>query len=239
MISFIIPTLNEAKDIEKTLRMLQTYNGPHEIIVSDGKSDDDTVAIARSYTDHVIVAADRSKQSIAINRNAGAARATGEFLVFVDADMEIPNANAFFARALAYFEDPKLVGLCPQVRVHPEGETFADRIVMMFINWCIMYPQNNILGRGAASGEFQMVRRTAFEKVGGYNERLVVAEDVDFFVRLSKCGRTRFAGELLVYNNGRRPHKLGWPRLLYLWSINILWVTLFHKSAQTEWEPIR
>ena len=55
MISFIIPTLNEEKTIEKTLKNLSEYFGEKEIIVSDGRSSDKTIEIAKKYTDKVII----------------------------------------------------------------------------------------------------------------------------------------------------------------------------------------
>ena len=54
-ISFVIPTLNEGKAIEGTLKCLLEYGGPKEIIVSDGASKDDTVAIAKRYGAKAVV----------------------------------------------------------------------------------------------------------------------------------------------------------------------------------------
>ena len=86
MLSFIIPTLNEHQTIERTLRCLSGYSGDHEIIVSDGNSSDDTVEICRRFTDRIVVHDEPRRQTIAEARNAGAAAARGNHLVFVDAD---------------------------------------------------------------------------------------------------------------------------------------------------------
>lgn len=239
MISFIVPTLNEASVIERLLKSLQTYSGKCEIIVSDGKSEDRTVEIARKYTDHVLLATDRDKQSISINRNKGAANAVGEFLVFLDADIIVENPDAFFKEALNFFEkNPRLVGLSCPVRIMPELETATDRFIMFVVN-LIFRVQNNILHVGAASGEFQMVRNSAFKKVGGYDENLAVAEDIEFFQRVAKIGTTLCVKSLLLWNTGRRPHKLGWPRLIYYWIINFFYMTFLKRSAHKEWQPIR
>ena len=71
MISFVIPTLNEMKTIEKTLRSVWGYSGEHEIIISDGNSRDGTVEMARRYTDKVIVHDKPGRQTIAMARNIG------------------------------------------------------------------------------------------------------------------------------------------------------------------------
>ena len=99
MISFVIPTLNEIKTIEQTLQCLTAYSGTHEIIISDGNSKDGTVDICRKYTDNVIVYDKPDRQTIAMARNMGAADAKGEYLVFLDADVVIPDIDRFFEAA--------------------------------------------------------------------------------------------------------------------------------------------
>ena len=113
MISIIIPTLNEAKIIELTLRMLTaTLTLPHEVIVSDGRSSDRTAELAARYANTVVVFSGEGRQTIAAGRNDGAKAAAGDFLVFLDADCVIPEPDRFFTQALAYFErNPELVGL--------------------------------------------------------------------------------------------------------------------------------
>ena len=84
-----------------------------------------------------------------------------------------------------------------------------------------------------------MVRKEAFRKVGGFDEKLVVCEDQTLFYRLSKIGRTRADLSLVVYEQGRRAHAMGWLRLYYVWAINILSVVLFRRSLDREWKEIR
>ena len=239
MISFIIPTKNEGKTLEKTLRCLIRYSGSREIIVSDGRSTDETAAIAEKYADQVIEYKGIGKQGIAAGRNAGAAAAKGDLLLFLDADMCIDKPDDFFGAAIACFEkDSGLVGLTVNLRVFPEMATWADRFIFGALS--IQYRlENNFFGIGAASGEFQMVRANAFRRVGGYNERLAAAEDHDLFRRLRKIGRTRFEKTLTVFHTGRRAHAVGWPKLLLTWAINGLSVLIFKRSASKEWEEVR
>src|SRR5258708_34974915 len=128
MISFIIPTLNEGKIIEETLESLLLYTGEKEIIVSDGHSSDKTVEIAERYS--TVVRHDGSfRQTIAAGKNAGAKVAHGKYLVFLDADVSIPDINSFFQRAIDLFNsNDKLVGLAVPIKVLQENETIMDKI---------------------------------------------------------------------------------------------------------------
>lgn len=238
MISIVIPTKNEERYLASTLAALKSY-ADCEIIVSDGRSTDDTVEIARRYADRVVVATGSERQTIAAGRNLGAAQAQGEFLVFLDADVEIPDPPAFFERALALFErDPQLVATAVALRVRSESASWMDQIVFVSAGW-LMALFNNLLGIGAAQGEFQMIRADAFRRVGGYRADLVAAEDHDLFHRLSHLGRTRMELGLVVYHTGRRAHKIGWPKLLWQWAVDCAAYVFINRSVRKEWEVVR
>jgi len=238
MISFIIPAFNEEKLIGKLLELLSNYHGDHEIIVSDDNSTDTTVDIARKYTDKVVLN-QSGKRGVAANRNRGAKIARGEYLVFIDADMFLNNPDAFFKKTTDVFlKNKDIVALTVFIRIFKDMETFADKIVMRVINYLNLI-MNNFLGIGAASGEFQMMRADAFRKVDGFNENLVAGEDNDMFRRLTKVGRTYSEKSLAVFNDGRRPHKVGWPKLLCIWTGNTIWPWIFGKSKSKIWTEIR
>ncbi|MCT7657357.1 glycosyltransferase [Mycobacterium deserti] len=239
VISFVIPTLNERRTIETTLQSLSGYSGPHEIIVSDGNSKDGTVEVCRKYTDTVIVYTKPARQTIAMARNMGAAAATGDYLVFVDADVVIPDIDRFFDQAHQAFRAERgLVALTCRYQVSSEAARPVDRVffTMLGLQFLLL---NNILRIGAAGGEFQMIKADAFRKVDGFNESLAAAEDMDLFQRLSKIGRTRFVKNLTVYHTGRRAHAVGWPKLVWEWFSNTMSVWLFKRSASKEWKEIR
>ena len=83
-ISVIIPTLNEGKYLENCLKSLKKQKfKDYEIIIADGLSTDNTVEIAKKYTKKVISSKDKS---IGAGRNKGVKIASGEILVFTDAD---------------------------------------------------------------------------------------------------------------------------------------------------------
>lgn len=240
MISFIVPTRNEEKALERTLTALAAYSGPKEIIVSDGCSTDGTLDIARRYADVVVTHEGPGRQNIAQGRNAGAQTAHGDILVFVDADVIIEDIDEFFANALSRFERyPNVCGLTVTCRVFPEDETFMDWLIFGAILPFSFYVQNNLVRTGGSTGEFQMVRAEAFRKIGGYDEQLVTTEDIDLFWRLAKVGRTVFPLDLIVHHTGRRAHTVGWPKLLRNWLIDFVSALMFHRSHTQEWEVIR
>ena len=241
MISIIFPTLNEESCIGDSIRALKSKLTviPYEIIISDGRSTDRTVEIAKSLADKVIEYTGTTRQNIAMGRNAGAKAAGGEYLVFMDADSRINDPDMFFTEAIRQFDnDPRLVALTARLKVYPELETKADRIIWSILAFNLRV-MNNVLHKGESTGEFQMIRRNIFESLHGFREDLVTREDADMFLRLSKVGRTFWDGSLTVFHSGRRAHKIGWPKLLKTWVLNSIWVVLFNKAHAEEWTVVR
>lgn len=241
MLSIIIPTRNEEKIIGETLKKLRDGITEHafELIVADGGSTDRTIEIAHRYADVVLEFHEKERKTIAWGKNKGAQAAKGDMLLFIDADIALPQPNELLRAALARFAaDPKLVGLTANLRVFPGMETFADWFFFGMVNrdhWL----NNNVFQSGSASGEFQMIPKRAFDQVHGYKDYLPVAEDNDMFRRLAEIGHTRIARDLTAYHTGRRAHEVGWPRLLREWLVNYLSVRFFDRSHHKEWYEVR
>ena len=236
--SIIVPTFNEERIIAKTLGAIRHHlsNIDYELIVTDDGSTDRTCEIAERYADRV-VRLTGPKGTIGANRNRGARVAHGEYLVFVDADISIPRAQDCFAAIAADFKDnPRLVAMTVKITCAPGEERVVDAIVHGILSGVFWF-MNSVLRIGAASGEFQAIRRDAFEKLHGYRESLPAGEDNELFVRLSRLGRTQIDLRLTAYRDNRRIKQLGWPRLLKLWMVNYCSVALFHRSHATEWPP--
>lgn len=240
MISIVIPTYNEEKIIETTVRQFASLDRKDfEVIVSDSRSADRTVAIAKEFADHVVVLAEGQKRGIAQGRNDGARVARGEYLVFVDADIAVPDPTNFFKKALRAFADhPKLVAITGRIEVAPDKATTSDKIVCLLrnVNFATV---NNVFGGGMSAGEFQMIRTATFREAKGFNEKLVAAEDIDLFGRLAKMGQVRTVWALAVYETGRRFHQVGAWTTLYGWIKNTLYSWIFKRAAVKEWEAIR
>ncbi|MEK7575253.1 MAG: glycosyltransferase [Patescibacteria group bacterium] len=240
MISIIIPTLNEIFVIERTLQgLLRSSKYRFEIIVTDGGSTDGTIEIAKKYADKVVIHNGLKRQTIGEGRNVGAFEAKGKYLIFLDADITIIDIDTFFDTVLKFISaKPEVTAFTGHLRVLAKHETFSDRIFFSLVNF-IHLVQNNFLKNGAASGEFQVIRKDMFEKLGGYRTDLPAGEDQEFFRRISKAGKTHFHRDLSVYHTGRRAHKIGWARLLSLWVVNDFYVRFLGRSASKVWEEIR
>jgi len=239
-ISFVVPTLNEGKTLESmltSLRKLTAFN--YEIVVSDGGSTDDTLAVAHRLADVVVENTSGARQNIAIGRNAGARAASGEYLVFMDADVYIPDMDTFFTRALGYLRaHPGCSGYVVYLAVLPEFRTRADAFFhFMYNRW--LYFMNDILRSPLSQGEFQLVPAHYFKQNGGYNEAITSSEDMELFIKLAKLGSIHIDPHLTAYHTGRRAHKIGWIKMLSMWTVNGIMVKFFHRSVSKEWTVIR
>ncbi len=240
MISIIIPTFQEEKYIRDCILQFRSLSIPHEVIVSDDGSTDKTVEIARELGVKVLTS-EKRYLTIAMNRNAGAKIATGDYLAFFDADSRIKDrdANGFFDKALNDFARmPELVAITGSFWVLPTMATFMDRTVYTIFN-IVHRIKNNVLHIGEAPGKFQLIKRDAFYRIAGYREDLVSREDADLFQRLNVIGRTLADQHLTIYHYGRRSRALGWPKLLWIWMRDALLVATQGKSGSKEWVAFR
>src|SRR3989344_3001179 len=122
IISIIIPTLREGPFLERTLKNLDSLKLPHEIIITDGGSTDETLDIAREYTDTITIWDQPRRQTFGEAKNAGAALATGTFLVFIDADVLVPEPQKFFEETLEAFDkNEKLLGITVPLKPYSEN----------------------------------------------------------------------------------------------------------------------
>ena len=172
-ISIIIPILNEAKILDKTLSQLQLELGHHELIIVDGGSSDDSTRIAEKYGEVITSARGRAKQL-----NAGAAAATGDILLFLHADI--------------WLEPEALVAVETALSSGYIGGGFRQKIDGKRILYRMIEIAGNIRGKYLKvfygdSGIF--VARTDFEKIGGFPD-LPILEEMEFSKSLRKLGKT-------------------------------------------------
>jgi glycosyltransferase involved in cell wall biosynthesis len=183
LVSFVIPVLNGERDIARCLRSIQRLHclpEAYEVIVIDNGSTDRTLHIVRELGfDSLVV----PNVHISVLRNYGVARAEGDFIAFVDADVEL--TPDWLHNGLAGFEDQQVVasGCFPGV---PKGATWVQKAWDAHqrgrqrthtphpVAWL---PSMNLI-----------VRRKDFLAVSGFNERLRTTEDVDLCYRLGLHG---------------------------------------------------
>jgi len=179
-ISFIIPAKNEEKriiDCLESICSLENNNNQIEIIVIDNGSIDNTVLIAQKCGALVYV-----KPNITIGemRNYGAAKAKGDLLVFVDADVVL--SKRYIVSALEQVSDTSIGIITGRIGT-PSKSTWVQRAwdlnrqkskPIMFIDW--------------ASSMNMIIRKEVFFEVGGFTPGLITCEDVDISRKVISAG---------------------------------------------------
>lgn len=182
-VSFVIPAHNEALNIERTLASIQRATAAafspagitHDVIVVDDDSRDQTGALARAAGARVVRVRLRRIGRV---RNAGAREASGDVLIFVDADTEI-EAPLLSAAILALRRGAVGGGACGSWR---ESAPWWGRWILFQWNMtsCMLR---------VAAGAFFFVRRADFEAVGGFDPAYYCAEEVVLSRALKQRGR--------------------------------------------------
>ena len=193
-ISLVIPAFNEERLLGDSLREIRramaafTERGwETELIVCDNNSTDRTPAIAREAGAQVVF---EPINQIARARNTGAAAATGDWLVFVDADS------------------------------HPSRELFADVAFQIKSGKClaggstVIMETRSLIGRLGAgiwnrvsrwrrlmAGSFIFVETKAFREVGGFNNELFAAEELDLSTKLKALGKRQGRRVVILHRN--------------------------------------
>ncbi|MDP2637137.1 MAG: glycosyltransferase family A protein [bacterium] len=243
-ISYIIPAYNEEKYIGQCVRSVlnQSHVADFEVIVVDNNSKDRTSQIVREQFPSVVLIQE-IKQGMTVARNRGAREATGDILVFFDADVKVP--LSWEGRMLERFSQRKnLVGVSGPYRFYdlPKRYKFIE-----FIDFHVLYPfvgeliLKKILKRGALwNGGNLAVKKEAFDKVGGFSEAIVFyGEDSDLAKKIMREGEISFLQSLWVWSSARRllkgdPIKEG---LRYV--SQYAWFLATNKSRAKSYEEVR
>ena len=226
-LSIIVPTLNEEKRIEYTLRELRKLAPDAELIIADGGSNDHTREIARRVADKVILSTKEGEhKSIGAGRNAGARGASAPLFLFNDADT-LPQ-KAFIDALRSAFDDERVLGA--GCRVMPDEKNFLVRLVFRFFNFIIRV--SAWMGSPAISGNCVAYRANAFWKIKGFDEEMEASEDQDLSVRMSRVGRVLFFNEYTAFTSSRRLKKFGWFGLFFDWGKTTLNFVLGRKNRR-------
>jgi rSAM/selenodomain-associated transferase 2 len=204
--SIVVPALDEAGQIAAALA---SARGPRvaEVIVVDGGSADDTVAIARA-TGAAVLAAGRGR---ARQMNAGAAAALGDILLFLHADTRLP--PGFDAEVAAALADPTVVGGRFDLRLEP-ATPFLD-LTAALINL------RSRLTRIATGDQALFVRRDVFAAMGGFAD-LPLMEDVAFTRALKRRGGIACLRARVVTSSRRWQRDGPLRTVLLMWWLRFL-----------------
>ncbi len=216
-LTIVIPARNESQSLPKLLTSLNQQDYLHlpdtRGCVADANSTDGTAEMARSFA---------AKYSIdvlpgglpAVGRNAGARRATTPYVLFLDADVELRDPT-LLRRAVRAMQRHQLHCLTTNIRCI-DGNA-ADRL---------LFGGSNVvqkLSRWAApfaTGMFMMFDRQEFQKLGGFNEQALFAED---YLLSKQVARKKFAvipGAVMTSN--RRFRKMGHLRIAGMFFMTAL-----------------
>jgi len=181
-ISIVIPAFNEEKLLGESLRQIKSAASAFtkigwetELIVCDNNSTDRTAEIARMEGGIVVF---EPINQIARARNSGAATATGDWLVFVDADSH--PSTELFGEAADAIRSGKCLGGSATMQL--DEKYFVAGIITHL--WNLTSRWKKIF-----AGAFVFCETNAFRKLGGFSHDLFCAEELEFGQRLKKLAK--------------------------------------------------
>lgn len=216
-ISIIIPTLNEEATIELTLRDLFHRQNPDEVIVVDGGSSDQTVALASQWTSVISSAKGRAYQM-----NIGAQHAKGDVYLFLHADTLLPVQGLDLIREVL------------------DGGARAGRFRMRFddsswiLKWYSFYTRFHFFSYGD-QGFF--VTKDLFQLLGGFRTD-VPFEDIDFYRRLRSVTKPVMIRVPVTTSARRFQHSGYWKqKWINIWLVSLYYLGFNVFRAKKELYP--
>lgn len=175
VVSVIIPTFNCAHYLQEAIASAVEQHPSLELIVVDDGSNDDTADVVRRGP--VVTLLQQAHAGISAARNRGVARASGEFLSFLDADdVLVPGKIARQLAHLTAADGPDLSFGAVEEFVSPELPP-AERARFQ--------PRGRMRGRVAGT---MLVRRSVFNRIGPFSPVWRVGEFADWYLRAGEAG---------------------------------------------------
>ena len=189
MISIIIPTLNEEDCLVRLLDSLKKQNlKDYEIIIADAGSIDKTIEVAKNYDCKIVPGGMPAR-----GRNEGAKLAQGELLLFLDADIILP--EDFLDIFLREFQKRKLdiastdLGFLSNKKIYKVGAAICNyyyrwtQRILPHINQCIL------------------VKKEFHKRVNGFDEEIKLSEDFIYIKRIAKIGKFGHLDKIKYYQS--------------------------------------
>ncbi len=224
LVSVIIATYNEEKNIGRLLESVrrQSYDNL-EIIVVDNYSKDETQEIVRRFTPHIYSASgERSSQ-----RNFGTQKGKGNYLFFLDADMEIE--KGLIKEAVDLFQNYNYAALI--IPEKSQGEGFWARVKAL---------EKECYVGDSKIEAVRFFKKESFEKIGGFDENLIASEDWDLTNRLKKEGyKLGRANQKIIHHEGRLSLKEAIIKKYYYGQNLSLYLKKHPKMAFLQYQPFR
>lgn len=227
-VSIIIPTFNEAQCLSKTLRYLTLLEpSPQEIIIVDGRSQDETVKIAKNAQNTIPINVILSDPGRSIQMNQGAEIATGDILCFLHADTLIfDDAIAIITQTMS---DPNIAA---GGFISLMAGSVTTRWLISLHNYLktyyapLIFRPHLFFSKGLRllfGDQVIFCRRQDFLTCHGFDVHLPIMEEASLCLKLVQFGKIRQINRI-VQSSDRRVAKWGTFKatLIYLY-IGILW----------------
>ncbi len=209
--SIIVPTLNEEDFLPKLLKNLKKQKEKNfEVIIVDGFSKDNTEKVCLSYIKEIPINFYKVKRSVSFQRNFGATKAKGKYLIFLDADASV---SAGFSNSLKkYILKNKGLVLIPYIV--PDEKTTEAQFIFKVSN--LLPELSHNIGKPFSKGGHMIWEKNFFNLVGGFNEKLFMAEDHNIIEKAQKWGvKVRFLQKIRVKISLRRMRREGRLTMFY------------------------
>ena len=204
MLSIIIPTLNEEKNLPLLLKSIrsQNFKEDYEIIIADAGSKDNTVKIAKKYGCKVVSGGLPAK-----GRNRGAKAAKGDLLLFLDADVVLP--KNFLKKILTEFKKRKLD--VAGATLNPQTQKKMIKFLFDFFYNIPIKKLERFLPFGAMG---ILAKKVIHQKIKGFDEKIKLCEDHDYVRRAAKIGKFGVLKSAKISVSLRRFYKEGWLKVI-------------------------
>ena len=239
-ISVVVPAYNEEHLLSLCLDALknQDFTGNYEIIVVNNNSTDKTVEVAKKY--NVIVQSEKRK-GVAFARQTGFEKSQGKIIATTDADTIVP--KNWLTKIYNAFQSKKNI-----VVVSGPIDFFGQtKRRLTILN--IFAPITRLIGfvllrKPYFYGANFAIRKNIFEKIGGFDTRLAVGEDMDLGIHAQEFGQIQYIGNLRVRTSARKwEHQSGSARgvkyLFKAYLFNFWSFVLYKKPRINELKDIR
>ncbi len=221
--SVIIPTLNEEKLLPKLLKdLFDQKEKSFEVLIVDGNSDDRTRNVALKFqTAFFLRIFKNERKNVAYQRNFGAQKSNGVYLIFLDADVRI-NASFIF-NLKKYIDSKKGLVFIPYIK--PENSSPEIKATYRLMNFLIEFSQN--LDKPFSSSGSMIWEKNFFNLVGGFDENIFIGEDHSIIVKAQKWGvKAKFLKNIRLTYSLRRIKKEGRMKSLYKLLVGTLYNVL-------------
>ena len=188
-VTVVMPVFNGERFLQESLDSVfaQTFQDFEMLCVDDG-STDNSAAVLTQYGERIRVLRQKNAgQSVA--RNAGVTVAKGQYVAFLDQD-DLWYPSKLMHQVAALDADPDIVLVhCDFDRIDDGGRMMQEGAGMSERATALASPMGQLIGEALIFPSAMMIRKTAYEQVGGFHRELQGFEDFDLIARLKERGR--------------------------------------------------